>query len=244
MTTKACIKKAAWIYVAAFVLIAFSFHAEARAAEPQTSETGATAETKPVEAKEKSDKKDSAKSKSEKKNKSKADKKEEGKMTTVVMETSLGTIEIEVNGEKAPLSAKNFLQYVDDKFYDGLIFHRVIKGFMIQGGGFSEGMEQKKTRETIKNEATNGLKNLKGTLAMARTNVVDSATAQFFINVVDNDFLDHRDTSNAGYGYAVFGKVTSGMDVVEKIRAVPTGMKNGMDDVPTTPVVIKSVKRK
>lgn len=212
MTTKACIKKAAWIYVAAFLLLAFSFRAEA--------------------AQTKTDKK------------AKAEKKEENKMTTVVMETSLGTIEIELDGEKAPISAKNFLQYVDDKFYDGLIFHRVIKGFMIQGGGFSEGMDQKKTRETIKNEATNGLKNLKGTLAMARTNIVDSATAQFFINVVDNSFLDHRDTSSAGYGYAVFGKVTSGMDVVEKIRAVPTGMKNGMDDVPTTAVVIKSVKRK
>ena len=115
---------------------------------------------------------------------------------------------------------------------------------MIQGGGFDEKMSQKKTREQIKNEAGNGLKNVKGSLAMARTGVVDSATAQFFINVVDNDFLDHRDESTSGYGYAVFGKVTSGMDVVEKIRAVPTGNKNGMDDVPTTPVVIKSIKRK
>lgn len=212
MSTKACIKKAAWIYVAAFLLLAFSFHAEAKSA-----------------------KKDKA---------AKAEKKEEGKMTTVVMETSLGNIEIEVDGEKAPISAKNFLQYVDDKFYDGLIFHRVIKGFMIQGGGFTEGMEQKKTRGMIKNEAGNGLKNLRGTLAMARTGVVDSATAQFFINVVDNSFLDHTDETPRGYGYAVFGKVTSGMDVVDKIRAVPTGMKDGMDDVPTTPVVIKSVKRK
>lgn len=165
-------------------------------------------------------------------------------MTTVVMETSLGNIEIEVDGEKAPISSKNFLQYVDDKFYDGTIFHRVIKGFMIQGGGFTEKMDQKKTREQIKNEAGNGLKNVKGTLAMARTSVVDSATAQFFINVVDNDFLDHQDETPRGFGYAVFGKVTSGMDVVEKIRAVPTGNKNGMDDVPTTPVVIKSIKRK
>lgn len=165
-------------------------------------------------------------------------------MTTVVMETSMGNIEIELDGEKAPISTKNFLQYVDDHFYDGLIFHRVIKGFMIQGGGFTESMEQKKTREPIKNEAGNGLKNLKGTIAMARTNVVDSATAQFFINVADNGFLDHRDESNSGFGYAVFGKVTSGLDIVGKIETVPTGMKNGMDDVPSTPVVIKSIKRK
>lgn len=206
-------KKAAWIYVAAFLLLAFSFQAEA-----------------------KTDKKSDAKAKTEKK--------KDGKMTTVVMETSLGTIEIELDGEKAPISAKNFLKYVDEKFYDGTIFHRVIKGFMIQGGGFTEKMDQKKTHDPIKNEATNGLKNLTGTLAMARTNIVDSATAQFFINVVDNDFLNHTDTSSRGYGYAVFGKVTSGMDVVEKIRAVPTGNKGGMDDVPTTPVVIKSVKRK
>ena len=200
--------------MAAFLLLAFSFHAEAKAGKKTDSK-----------AKE-------------------STKKEAGKMTTVVMETSMGNIEIEVDGEKAPISAKNFLQYVDDKFYDGLIFHRVIKNFMIQGGGFDEKMTQKKTREQIKNEAGNGLKNVKGTLAMARTNVVDSATAQFFINVVDNDFLNHRDESSQGYGYAVFGKVTSGMDVVEKIRAVPTGVKSGMDDVPTTPVVIKSIKRK
>ena len=203
--------------MAAFLLLAFSFHAEAKAG-----------------------KKSDSKAKAE----NKADKKKDGKMTTVVMETSLGNIEIEVDGEKAPISSKNFLQYVDDKFYDGTIFHRVIKGFMIQGGGFTEKMDQKKTREQIKNEAGNGLKNVKGTLAMARTSVVDSATAQFFINVVDNDFLDHQDETPRGFGYAVFGKVTSGMDVVEKIRAVPTGNKNGMDDVPTTPVVIKSIKRK
>jgi cyclophilin family peptidyl-prolyl cis-trans isomerase len=214
LTTKACIKKAAWIYVAAFLLLAFSFHAEAK--------------TK----------------KSKEKAKTAASKKGDSMMTTVVMETSLGNIEIEVDGEKAPISAKNFLQYVDDKFYDGLIFHRVISGFMIQGGGFTESMDQKKTRDPIKNEAANGLKNLKGTLAMARTNVPDSATAQFFINVADNKFLDFKDPSPSGIGYAVFGKVTSGMDVVEKIKAVDTGSKNGMDDVPKTPVVIKSVKRK
>lgn len=214
MTTKACVKKAAWIYVAAFLLLAFSFHAEAKTSKKDSTEKTKTA------------------------------KKEDGKMTTVVMETSLGTIEIELDGEKAPISAKNFLKYVDEKFYDGTIFHRVIKGFMIQGGGFTEKMDQKKTHDPIKNEAGNGLKNVTGTIAMARTNIVDSATAQFFINVVDNDFLNHTDESARGYGYAVFGKVTSGMDVVEKIRAVPTGNKMGMDDVPNTPVVIKSVKRK
>lgn len=207
-------KKAAWIYVAAFLLLAFSFHAEAKTSKKDSTEKTKTA------------------------------KKEDGKMTTVVMETSLGTIEIELDGEKAPISAKNFLKYVDEKFYDGTIFHRVIKGFMIQGGGFTEKMDQKKTHDPIKNEAGNGLKNVTGTIAMARTNIVDSATAQFFINVVDNDFLNHTDESARGYGYAVFGKVTSGMDVVEKIRAVPTGNKMGMDDVPNTPVVIKSVKRK
>lgn len=219
MTTQACIKKAAWIYVAAFLLLVFSFHAEA--------------------AKSKSEKKD------KKDNTVKSEtKKEEGHMTTVVMETSLGDIEIELDGEKAPVSTKNFLQYVDDKFYDGLIFHRVIKDFMIQGGGFTEGMDQKKTREMIKNEAGNGLKNNRGTIAMARTGIVDSATAQFFINTVDNEFLNHKDKSDRGFGYAVFGKVTSGLDVVDKIRAVATGSKGGMDDVPKSPVVIKSVKRK
>lgn len=213
MTTRSCIRKAAWIYLAAFLLLAFSFHAEAKTAK-----------------------------KSEKKEK--VAKKGDSKMTTVVMETSLGNIEIELDGEKAPISTENFLKYVDDKFYDGTIFHRVISGFMIQGGGFTEKMEQKKTREPIKNEATNGLKNLRGTVAMARTNVVDSATAQFFINTVDNDFLNHRNPSPQGYGYAVFGKVTKGLEVVDAIRAVSTGFKDGYDDVPTTPVIIRSVKRK
>lgn len=171
-------------------------------------------------------------------------KKDEKKSNTVVMETSMGKIEVELNEEKAPISTKNFLKYVDDKFYDGLIFHRVISGFMIQGGGYTPDMKEKSTGEPIKNEADNGLKNLRGTIAMARTGVVHSATAQFFINTVDNEFLNHRDKTDGGYGYAVFGKVTSGMDVVDKIRAVPTGTKNDMGDVPTTPVVIKSIRRK
>jgi cyclophilin family peptidyl-prolyl cis-trans isomerase len=149
---------------------------------------------------------------------------------------------------KAPAAAKNpvenFLKYVDDKHYDGTIFHRVINDFMIQGGGFDDKMTEKKTRAPIKNEASNGLKNAVGMLAMARTNVPDSATAQFYINVKDNAFLDFRDPSPRGIGYAVFGKVIEGMDVVQKIKTVPTGFaSNGMQDVPKTPVVIKSVRR-
>jgi cyclophilin family peptidyl-prolyl cis-trans isomerase len=162
----------------------------------------------------------------------------------VVIETSLGTIEAELDLEKAPLSVANFLKYTDEGFYNGTIFHRVIPGFMIQGGGFTEAMVQKPTHSSVKNEAGNGLKNVTGTLAMARTMVVDSATAQFFINVHDNDFLNHRNNSPEGFGYAVFGKVISGMDVVDKIRLVPTGSKQGYDDVPKTPVVIKSIHRK
>ena len=167
----------------------------------------------------------------------------------VVIETSMGTIKVELYEDKAPVTVKNFLAYTDDKFFDATIFHRVIgkenKGddFMIQGGGFTADMSQKKTREEIKNEATNGLKNERGTLAMARTGVVDSATAQFFINLKDNDFLNHRDTSTRGFGYCVFGKVTEGMEVVDKIKAVKTGNKAGMDDVPVETVTIKSVKR-
>lgn len=166
------------------------------------------------------------------------------KMTTVVIETSLGIIEVELNAEKAPISTENFLKYVDKKHYDGTIFHRVISNFMIQGGGMTEKMDEKKSDAPIKNEAANGLKNDRGTLAMARTSVVDSATAQFFINVQDNDFLNHKAPNPRDFGYAVFGKVTAGMDVVDKIKAVPTGMTGGMQDVPKTPVVMKSVRRK
>lgn len=160
----------------------------------------------------------------------------------VAMDTSMGMIEIELYADKAPETVKNFLQYVDQDFYSGTIFHRVIDGFMIQGGGFTEQMVQKPTQAPIKNEATNGLKNERGTIAMARTMVVDSATSQFFINVKDNPFLNHVDKNQ--YGYAVFGKVISGMDVVDKIKAVPTTFKAGHENVPVTPVVIKSIKRK
>ena len=163
----------------------------------------------------------------------------------VVMETSLGNITIELDQEKAPISVENFLQYVNDGFYDGLIFHRVIQTFMIQGGGFDPGMNQKSVRPAIKNEATNGLTNARGTIAMARTNVVDSATAQFFINTVDNArSLDHKGTDPQGYGYAVFGHVTEGMEVVDKIAAVPVGNRGPFQNVPNDAVVIQSVSIK
>jgi cyclophilin family peptidyl-prolyl cis-trans isomerase len=159
-----------------------------------------------------------------------------------VFETSLGNFEVELFEKEAPVSSENFLAYVDDGFYDGVIFHRVIPKFMIQGGGFEPGMKQKKTKAPIKNEATNGQKNLRGTLAMARTNDINSATAQFFINLVDNDFLDHAGSSN--YGYAVFGKVTSGMDVVDSIAKVGTTNRAGHQNVPAADVVITKVSRK
>lgn len=161
----------------------------------------------------------------------------------VIIETSMGTIKAELYADKAPDTVKNFLEYADSKFYDGTIFHRVISNFMIQGGGFDEQLNQKKTRSPIKNEAANGLKNVTGTLAMARTSVPDSATSQFYINVKNNPSLDYRDSSTQGIGYCVFGKVIEGMDVVNKIKSVPTARSKGMGDVPTTPVVIKSIRR-
>ena len=161
---------------------------------------------------------------------------------SVVFETSLGNFEVELFEKEAPISAKNFQDYVDEGFFDGIIFHRVIPGFVIQGGGFEPGMKQKKTKSPIKNEATNGLKNLRGTLSMARTNVVDSATAQFFVNLVDNNFLDH--TGPANYGYAVFGKVTAGMDVIDKIAKVATTNRAGHQNVPAADVVITKASSK
>jgi cyclophilin family peptidyl-prolyl cis-trans isomerase len=170
--------------------------------------------------------------------------KNEGTQTnpTVSMTTSKGDVRIELFADKAPITVKNFLTYVDEKFYDGLIFHRVIAGFMIQGGGFDANMKQKTAHAPIKNEATNGLKNKLGTISMARTNVVDSATAQFFINVKDNDFLDHRSTSPDGFGYAVFGKVVEGLDVVQNIEKVKTGSRGSCQDVPAEPIVIQSIR--
>ena len=152
----------------------------------------------------------------------------------VDLHTNLGVIRVELDDERAPLSAANFIEYVKSGHYDGTVFHRVIPGFMIQGGGMEPGMKQKPTRGEIKNEANNGLKNDKYTLAMARTNAPHSATAQFFINVVDNQRLD-----TYGGGYAVFGKVVAGMDVVDKIKTVPTGNRGPHQNVPTEPVTIK-----
>jgi cyclophilin family peptidyl-prolyl cis-trans isomerase len=166
-----------------------------------------------------------------------------GGKPVVTLTTSLGVIEVELDADKAPITVKNFLDYVDAGFYDGTIFHRVIPNFMIQGGGFTTKFEQKTTKPPIKNEAQNGLVNARGTLAMARTNVVDSATGQFVINLKDNDFLNHSGPGQA-FGYAVFGKVVKGMDVVDKIAAVQTGSKGGHQDVPKTDVVIQSAKRK
>jgi peptidyl-prolyl cis-trans isomerase B (cyclophilin B) len=164
------------------------------------------------------------------------------KNPVVSMSTSLGDVRIEIFADKAPITAKNFLQYVNEKFYDDLIFHRVIPGFMIQGGGFDKGMQQKATKAPLKNEAANGLKNNTGTLAMARTAFVDSATAQFFINVKDNDFLNHQNTSAEGFGYAVFGRVIEGMEVVQKIEKVKTGAHSTHQNVPVEPVVIQSMR--
>ncbi len=161
----------------------------------------------------------------------------------VLMKTSKGDITIELFQDKAPISVKNFLAYTDEKFYDGTIFHRVIKGFMIQGGGLTVDMHEKSSKPPIKNEAANGLKNKRGTLAMARTPEVDSATCQFFINLVDNAFLNHESNDPERFGYTVFGKVIAGMDVVDAIAGVPTGTRGGHQDVPREAITILSVTR-
>jgi len=171
------------------------------------------------------------------------------KNPVVIIDTSMGKIKLELYPDKAPITVKNFLGYVDDKFYDGTIFHRVIPGFMIQGGGYESDKPvmlggEKKTKAPIKNEAANGLSNKRGTIAMARTNVPDSATAQFFINLKDNTFLD-KDKDPRGVGYCVFGKVLDGMDVVDKIAAVKTKtlIPNQVENVPVEPVIIKSIRQ-
>jgi len=174
----------------------------------------------------------------------------EVKNPVVLMETSLGNVKMELFQKEAPISVKNFLSYVDSGYYNGTIFHRVIPNFMIQGGGFTPEITMKKPNDPIKNEGKNGLKNDRGTLAMARTMVVDSASSQFYINVVNNDPLNYQPARQTGPnqtipekpGYAVFGKVIEGMDVVDKIAAVQTGIQKGFRDVPVTPVVIKSMK--
>ncbi|ETX11722.1 cyclophilin [Marinomonas ushuaiensis DSM 15871] len=160
----------------------------------------------------------------------------------IILHTNHGDIHVELDYEKAPKTAKNFEEYVSSGFYDGVVFHRVINNFMVQGGGFEVGMTQKETQKTIENEADNGLKNEIGTLAMARTSDPHSASAQFFINVADNAFLNHTAKTSQGWGYAVFGKVTAGMDVVNKIKEVKTTMKAGHQDVPAEDVIIESAE--
>ena len=157
------------------------------------------------------------------------------------IETTMGTITLALDEAKSPATVANFVQYARDGHYDGTIFHRVIYGFMIQGGGFTKEMNQKPTREPIRNEAVNGLKNRRGTIAMARTMVVDSATSQFFINLVDNEFLDFTSPTPQGFGYAVFGEVTDGMSVVDAIAKVKTGFFGHHQNVPDTPIVIKKI---
>ncbi|MGI6496447.1 MAG: peptidylprolyl isomerase [Kiritimatiellia bacterium] len=164
-------------------------------------------------------------------------------MTTVIIETSLGTMTAVLDAEKAPETVRNFLAYVDADFYDGTIFHRVIKDFMVQGGGFTPDMKQKPAGKPIRNEAANGLKNLRGTLAMARTQVPDSATCQFFINHKDNAFLDFKAPTVQGIGYCVFGRVTEGLDVLDAIAAVKTATRGPYGDVPVETVVIRSIRR-
>lgn len=161
----------------------------------------------------------------------------------VQMQTSLGTITLELYADKAPETVKNFLHYVEDGFYEGTVFHRVIRNFMIQGGGFDENLQRKPTREPIRNEAANGLRNNRGTIAMARTSNPHSATSQFYINTVNNDSLNFRDASPMGIGYCVFGRVTDGMDVVDALQTQETGTQQGMQNVPLSPIIIQSVTR-
>jgi len=162
----------------------------------------------------------------------------------VLVETSMGSFEIEIHDDKAPNTSKNFLRYVDDEHYGGTLFHRVISGFMVQGGGYDQSYERKATQPPVENEADNGLKNTRGTVAMARTGDPHSATAQFFVNVADNASLDHQAKTQQGWGYTVFGTVVSGMDVVDQIRGVATGSQGPFaKDAPLEPVVITSVKR-
>lgn len=169
--------------------------------------------------------------------------KNESTIHTILIETSMGPIKAELYADKAPITVANFLSYVDSGFFDGTIFHRVIPGFMIQGGGFTKDFQQKPTKAPIANEAENGLKNTRGTLAMARTSDVNSATAQFFINAVDNSFLDFKAKNSREYGYCVFGKVIEGMDVVDKIQKVKRGSYGPHQDVPTETVEILSIKK-
>jgi peptidyl-prolyl cis-trans isomerase B (cyclophilin B) len=160
----------------------------------------------------------------------------------VKLTTSLGAITLQLNSEKAPISTQNFLTYVKEGFYNGTLFHRIIKDFMAQGGGFDVTFSQKETHDPIENEADNGLKNVRGSIAMARTNIPNSATAQFFINYKDNSFLNHTSKTSSGWGYAVFGEVIEGMDIVDKMAAQPTGTRSGHQDVPKTDIVIEKAE--
>jgi peptidyl-prolyl cis-trans isomerase B (cyclophilin B) len=172
-----------------------------------------------------------------------ADKKRLNEKTIVLIATNLGNIKIELYPDKAPVTVENFLKYAEEGHYKNTIFHRVIDGFMVQGGGFTPKLKQKETRETIKNEADNGLSNKRGTIAMARTSDIHSATAQFFINVSDNNFLDHRGNSPQEFGYCVFGSVIEGMDVVDKIKATDTHNQGPFKDLPVKPIEITDVKK-
>lgn len=236
---------ALWIYVVTFFLVTLTFFQAANA-------EGDAAASKAVEKKVEAAKVEQ-KAAEKKADDKKADEKklEEKKIGTkkgtdsmlVVLETNHGPIKIKLNAEKAPKSVENFLKYVDEGFYNGTIFHRVIPGFMIQGGGFTPDLNQKSTHPSIKNEANNGLLNTRGTLAMARTMDPHSASSQFFINTVDNKFLNFKAENMQGWGYAVFAEVVEGMDVVDKIAGVKTTSKKGYDDVPETAVEVKSAKR-
>jgi len=159
----------------------------------------------------------------------------------ITFTTNLGDIKMSLDFDNAPISSENFTKYAKDGYYNGTIFHRVIKGFMAQGGGFTSGMGEKEANETIKNEANNGLSNKRGTIAMARTNEPHSASAQFFINLSDNDFLDHKNETTQGWGYCVFGEVTEGMDIVDKMVAIPTGRMGFHDDVPKEEIIVEAV---
>ncbi len=236
---------ALWIYIVAFYLVTVTFFTTVKAEEIKN-EVEKIKEVKDNSKKEMNQK---SKIKENIENTKNIDIKDsniietkKGKELMVLFETSMGPIKIKLDKEKAPITVENFLKYVDEGFYNNTIFHRVIDNFMIQGGGFTEKLVQKETKKPIKNEAANGLKNKKGTIAMARTNDPNSATAQFFINVKDNGFLDFRDPSPSGIGYCVFGEVVDGMDTVEKIKMQPTHFQQ-MDDVPKTPIIIKSAKR-
>ena len=202
--------------------------------------------TKKTAGKKTTAKKSTAKKTTEKKEKTPKAKtakspKKAGSNINILMKTNIGEIELELYPDKAPITVENFVSYINDKFFDGLVFHRVIDGFMIQGGGFDDSLHQKETKAPIKIESDNGLKNDRGTIAMARTNDPNSATSQFFINLVDNDFLNFKSATITGYGYAVFGKVTKGMDVVDKIGTVPTGSIGYMQDVPKYLIQIETI---